>query len=203
MTTKIDLEREHPELYRGGAKPARIHVGPGWFLRLDGQGDPDGPAFQAAVEALYTLAFGLKSLHKGRGADFKVAKLEGLWTGADGGEFLPDRPDTWAWILQIRVPDAVGRDDLDRARIAAVQKGRGGAPVERVALQRVEEGPCVQILHVGPYDAEGPTLERLEAFAAAEGLTLVGPHHEVYLADPRRTAPERLRTLLRYPVAGA
>jgi hypothetical protein len=134
------------------------------------------------------------------GQDYKVCQLEGLWW-ADGSsaDFTAVPRDQWRWKLLIRVPDFIGQADLDQAKAALRDKGKPPA-FESVRLETIEEGPCVQMLHVGPYAEEPATLALMRQFAAAGGLEFRGPHHEIYLSDPRRVPPERLRTILRMPV---
>jgi hypothetical protein len=175
------------------------------FLMVDGRGDPGASeAFEAAVQALYsaayTLKFSLKKTDPER--DFKVAPLEGLWWGDDPTPTLADLQrdrESWNWTLMIAVPDAVTADEVTTAlEAAARKKDLPAAPLLR--LERFEEGLAAQIMHVGPYSEEAPTIEKLHEWVAAEGYELRGRHHEIYLGDPRRTAPERLKTVVRHPV---
>ena len=175
---------------------------------VDGRGDPNtSEAYHQALEALYgvayTLKFSLKKADPER--DFKVAPLEGLWWADDAAptmaELQRDR-DGWNWTMMIAVPDAVTAEEVAAAAEAAARKRElPAAPLLR--LERFEEGLAAQIMHVGPYAEEAPTIERLHEWAAAQGYELRGRHHEIYLGDPRRTAPERLKTVLRHPVREA
>lgn len=182
--------------------PVLVDVPPYGFLMVDGVGDPEGPSFQQAVAVLYSLTYpvviGLK--RSGR-TDVKVWPLEALWRADDVAVFAPDTIDrnAWQWTAMLRMPDGVPAELLDAARVRAAQKV-GADAVGRVHLQRFDEGRCAQVMHVGPFADEGITIAALHAFIGAQGLTLRGQHHEIYLSDPRRCAPAKMRTVLRQPV---
>lgn len=205
----LDIVKLYKPLYAPSAKhPAIVEVPELAFLMVDGRGDPgNSEAFEAAMQALfsaaYTLKFSLKKTDPER--DFKVAPVEGLWWGDDPTPTLADLQrdrDSWNWTLMIAMPDAVTADDVATAlEAAARKKDLPAAPLLR--LERFEEGLAAQIMHVGPYSEEAPTIERLHEWVAAEGYELRGRHHEIYMGDPRRTAPERLKTVLRHPVQPA
>jgi hypothetical protein len=202
----LDIVRLHRPLYAPSPRhPAIVEVPEIAFLMVDGRGDPGASqpfedAMQALYSAAYTLKFSLKKTDPER--DFKVAPLEGLWWTDAAQPALEDLQrdrDAWSWTLMIAVPDTVTAGEADAALAAAARK-KDLPAAPRLRLERFEEGLAVQIMHVGPYSEEAPTIERLHAFAAAEGYALRGRHHEIYLGDPRRTAPERLKTVLRHPV---
>jgi len=205
----LDLVKLHKPLYQPSAKhPAIVEVPDLAFLMVDGRGDPEtAEPYQQALEALYSLAYTLKFTLKKDDPerDFKVAPLEGLWWADEVAPTMADLQrdrDAWNWTMMIAVPDAVTPVEVAAAREAAARKrDLPAAPLLR--LERLEEGLAAQIMHVGPYSEEAATIERLHAFAAAEGYELRGRHHEIYLGDPRRTAPERLKTVLRHPVTPA
>jgi hypothetical protein len=205
----LDIVKLHKPLYAPSAKHAAIVEVPGLaFLMVDGRGDPEtAEAYHQALEALYSVAYTLKfSLKKtDPERDFTVAPLEGLWWADDAApsmaELMRDR-DNWNWTLMIAVPDAVAANEVAAAlETAARKKDLPAAPVLR--LERLEEGLAAQIMHVGPYSQEAPTIQRLHEWVAGQGYELRGRHHEIYLGDPRRTAPERLKTVLRNPVRPA
>jgi hypothetical protein len=202
--TKIDFRREAKELYAPPRAPVLVDVPRFQFLMVDGAGRPgQSPEFEAAVGLLYTASYMLKfSLKRTIGLDWVVAPLEGLWPSEDTGGFDPDREGDWRWTLMIRQPDEVGAAQLEQVRAQAARKC---APdlLGRLRLEPFMEGRCAQVMHVGPYASERPTIEALHAFIAAEGLVPCGRHHEIYLSDPQRTAPERLRTVLRQAVRPA
>jgi hypothetical protein len=198
MAAKVDIVRDHQGEYATPRDPRLITVSRARYLAVTGSGAPTGDAFQEAIGALYGAAYTIKMARKRAGRDFKVAPLEGLWW-VKTGPMPPDRPEGWSWTLLIRVPDFVAAKDLRDAVKVLVKRGKG-ATVRRVKLQTVSEGRCVQVLHVGPYDAEAPTIARMKSFAGEQGLAFRGKHHEIYFSDPRRVPASRLRTILRQPV---
>ncbi|GEJ56317.1 GyrI-like domain-containing protein [Anaeromyxobacter diazotrophicus] len=203
MARTIDLRRERREEYAPARKPHVVRVMRGRYLAVDGQGAPEGDGFRRAVHALYAMAHVLQAAARAAGRGFKLMPLEAQWWGeAPGGDFTREPRETWRYKVMMRVPDHVGDRQLAAARAALEASGRGEG-VEAVELERFAEGRCIQALHVGPYAREGETVARMAAEAAALGLGFAGAHHEVYLSDPRRTPPERLRTLLRHPVRRA
>ncbi len=175
------------------------------YLMIDGHGDPNGPAFAEAVQALYPVAYKLKFASKKElGRDYAVMPLEGLWWSDSMDAFTAARDKTrWDWTLMIMVPDWTSPERV-AAAVAAAGAKDAPARLGDVRLERLSEGRCVQTLHVGTFDDEAPVLERMHGeFIPAQGLRLRGRHHEVYLSDFRRTAPDKRRTLLRQPVAPA
>jgi len=191
-------------LYRATTKPQLVQVPALRFLCLDGHGDPNtSQAYAAAVQALYSVSYAAKfAVKKAGGPEFKVSPLEGLWWAADMSTFLTGDKSEWDWTMMIRQPDAVTHALV--ARLADEVAANKSMPVAKeLRLISFEEGAAAQVLHVGPYDTEGPTIARLHEFIQAHGFTLDGRHHEIYLGDPRRSAPERLRTIIRQPYAAA
>lgn len=168
------------------------------YLAVDGSGDPNtSPAYVAAIEALYPLAYALKfGAREALGRDHVVPPLEGLWWAGDLDSFTSRRDkDAWSWTMMIAIPAWIPDELVDVARVKTA--GRSDC----VEVRALTEGTCVQTLHVGPFDEEGPVIERLHEYALDAGYRLSGHHHEIYLSDPRRTAPERLRTIIRQPLA--
>lgn len=199
---KTDLKKELKPLYTASAKEAAMVVVPPLkFLMLNGYGDPDtNPDFQAGIEALYTASYTLKfMLKKEPGLDYVVPPLEGLWWMLMAG-FDPDRRDDWRWTLMIAQPEEATRDRLEQA-VAAAKKKKTLPALDLLRLERYDEGQAAQILHVGPYRDEALTIERLHNFIKEKGYHFCGKHHEIYLSDPRRTAPEKLKTIIRQPVS--
>jgi hypothetical protein len=199
---KTDLRREIASYSARAGRLDVVQVPPLLHLAVDGRGDPNSsPAYADAVAALYPLAYGIKAQGKKSDRDHVVMPLEALWWSADMAAFTSARDKArWEWTLLIMVPDWVTEEHLRAARTAAGRRNPAAA-LDRVRLERLDEGLCVQTLHVGPYDAEGPVLEELhDRFIPGHGLRMTGRHHEIYLSDPRRTAPPRLRTILRQPV---
>lgn len=191
--------------YRAPQHDFRIlDVAPQQFLMVDGSGDPNtSPAYSAALEALYPVAYKLKfASARALGRDYVVPPLEGLWWADDMAWFTSRRDKTrWSWTMMLMLPDWLGVDDFDAAR-AIVGAKKPPARLDDVRLGSLAEATCVQTLHVGSFDDEAPVLEEMhERFIPGHDLAMSGRHHEVYFSDPRRVAPEKLRTLLRQPVA--
>lgn len=197
--SKLDLYATHRSEYVTPKIPALVMVGPAKYLSIVGTGAPAGDQFQAAIGALYGVAFTLKMTEKFAGHDYKVCHLEGLWWTGSGGEFKPQVPEDCHWRLLIRVPEFITQPQVDAAIHSVMAKGKASLAKD-VKLEELTEGRCVQMLHVGPYADEKPDLESMRKFAEAQGVHLRGPHHEIYLSDPRRVPKQRLRTILRYPV---
>lgn len=201
---KTDIKRDRRDLYAPRAgRFTLVEVPELPFIMIDGEGDPNtSRSYEEAVAALYAVAYTLKfTSRRELGRDFVVAPLEGLWSADDPAVFVARVKSEWRWTMMIAQPGWVTEAMVAEAvGQAAARKGLPAA--ERVRFERYAEGLSAQTLHVGPYDDEGPVLERLHReFMPAHGLTFNGPHHEIYLSDPRRTAPARLRTVLRQPVA--
>jgi hypothetical protein len=200
---KADVKKDLKHLYQPSAKEFSVVDVPEMsFLMIDGHGDPNtSQEYQEAVEALYTVAYQLKFMVKGRDPelDYVVPPLEGLWWAEDMAQFATVAKDEWLWTAMIYQPDHVTKDLLGEAA-QQVKEKKDPAALPLLRLQRYHEGLSVQILYFGPYADEGPTIERLHAFAKEQGYQLRGKHHEIYISDPRRTAPEKLRTVIRQPV---
>ena len=196
---KLDLYKTHKDEYATPKQPVLLPTQPARYLAISGQGAPGGDSFTARIGALYAIAFTVKMTRKFAGLqDYAVGKLEGQWFFDDEPAKVPK--DQWRWKLLIRTPDFVTKADLDRAAVTLLKRGKA-AEIKEVKLERLDEGRCVQMLHVGPYEREHETIAKMKSFAEQKGLQLVGPHHEIYLSDPRRVPPGRLRTILRQPVA--
>ena len=200
---RIDLKKDHRELYQPGSADFVEVVVPPWrYLAVDGHGDPNtSTAYADAVAALYTVGYAVRAALRERTGDLLVVgPLEGLWSSGDRSSFVEGRKDDWDWTMLIPLPGQVEQSDVVAALDAAGRR-KPRLPVEAVRLDELHEGRCLQILHLGSYDDEGPTLARLhDAVMPSLGVTFNGPHHEIYLGEPRRAAPERLRTVLRQPV---
>ena len=198
---KLDFKTRDRAFYTG--KPGRwdrLTLPEMTFLTIEGQGDPDGPSYAAALSALYPLAYTIKFDRKARGADFTVPPLEALWWADDPVAFTTGDRAAWRWQAMIRMPDDVTESALAAARAAVRAKGKSG-PFDAVTRVLLTEGDCLQALHLGPYSAEAPVLARLhDEIMPGAGLDFAGPHHEIYLSDPRKTPAEKLRTILRQPV---
>jgi hypothetical protein len=200
----IDLKKTLKPFYSASAaKPAIIDVPAMNVLMVDGTGDPNSTAFQEAVGSLYSVAYTLKfAFKKDKGVDYPVMALEGLWCADDPAVFMSGERDEWRWTLLIVLPGVVGKKDVATA-VAAVKEKAKFPRFPEIRFETFAEGRVAQVMHVGPYAAEGPTVERLHRFVEEQGYRLRGRHHEIYLGDPRRSAPEKLRTIIRHPVEKA
>ena len=198
---KIDLYKQHKDQYKAPKKPVLLTAEEAMYLAIDGRGGPGGDEFTDKIGALYGAAYTIKMTRKFSGQqDYVVCKLEALWwLDDDKHDFESTARDNWNWKLMIRTPGIVKQAELEKAVSVLIEKGKSPS-VREVRLEDISEGPCVQMLHVGPYDKEGETLDIMKAFAEGQGLEFHGRHHEIYLSDPRRVRPERLKTILRHPV---
>ncbi|GLY86677.1 GyrI-like domain-containing protein [Actinoallomurus iriomotensis] len=204
--TRYDVKRELKQCYAPkNTDWALVDVPAQQFIAVDGRGDPNtSPDYARAVEALYTVAYTIKFTSKRTlDRDFVVGPLEGLWWSDRPEVFITRDKGAWQWRMLISQPDWITEDLIDECRQAALAKKKL-ATIADVRRETLEEGTSAQLLHVGPYDDEGPALARLHhEYLAANDLTMSGHHHEIYLGDPRRTEPARLRTVLRQPVRRA
>lgn len=199
---KLDLKQPLKHLYQPSTKQFTVVEVPSFnFLMIDGAGDPNTAVeYKQAVEALYSLAYTLKfAVKKEQQIDYGVMSLEGLWWSPDMATFSVDNKDGWLWTMMIMQPDFITAGQVEAARAAAARKKPLPA-LPQVRFERFQEGLAAQIMHVGPYSAEGPTIARMHAFIEKNGWTLTGKHHEIYLGDPNRTASDKLKTVLRQPV---
>lgn len=199
---KVDLKKELASYSAPRGSFAVVTVPPLRYLMINGRGDPNtSPTYATALQALYPVAYKLKFLSKAElGRDYTVMPLEGLWWADDMDAFTTTRDASrWQWTLLNLVPDWITAEHVERAKAAATRSVT--APVDTVRLELLDEGLSVQTLHLGPYDDETAVLDELHhRFIPDNGMRLSGRHHEIYLSDARRTAPERLRTILRQPV---
>lgn len=201
--SKIDFKKELKTLYRPSKKEFElIEVPEMQFLMIDGKGDPNTSAeYTEAIQMLYPLAYRIKFISKKElDRDYVVPPLEGLWWVADMRQFSVDKKSEWLWTMMIMQPDWIEAATFERARVEVAQK-KGLPGVERIRLEKYHEGLSVQIMYLGSYADEAPTLKRMhDEFIPSQGLQMAGKHHEIYLSDPRKVAPERLKTILRQPV---
>ncbi len=200
---KVDLKRTLKNLYGSSTKAASFVDVPAMsFLMVDGKGDPNtAQEYRNAIEALYSVAYTLKFMVKQgpTAVDYGVMPLEGLWWSDDMDDFLAGRKDNWQWTAMIMQPEYVTEELFEEAVQRAAKKKELPA-LSKVRLEQFAEGRAAQIMHIGPYSAERPAIEKLHAFILENGCELFGKHHEVYLGDFRKAAPDKLQTIIRQPV---
>ena len=198
----IDLRKQFKFLYSPSAKEVQVVDVPKFnMIMVDGKGDPNSASFHDAIQTMYTVSFTVKfDLKKSKRLDYPVMPLEGLWWIPGSAEFDTEKRKDWRWTLMIMQPDFVGPEEVKAAAEAAKRKGKR---LEKFRLEDFHEGLSAQILHVGPYSAELPTIRRLRDFATENGYEQNGKHHEIYMGDPRRAAPSKLKTILRQPIRKA
>ena len=200
--TKIDFKKTLKHLYAPKKKFEIVDVPEMQFVMVDGHGDPNtAQEYQDAVEALYSVAYKMKFISKKTlEKDYIVPPLEGLWWAEDMATFSNREKSEWDWTMMIMTPEWISVEIFDEA-IKQVRKAKDPASLDQVRLERYHEGLSVQIMHIGSYDDEGPVLAQMHSdFIPNNGFVENGKHHEIYLSDPRRVAPEKLKTVLRQPV---
>ena len=201
---KIYLKKDLKHLYNPPMKePVFVGVPVFSYLMVDGHGPPDGPDAVAAIEALYPVAYTLKfTVKKDQALDYGVMPLEGLWWSDDMSDFKESRRDRWHWTYMIMQPDFITPAMVEKA-IGEVRRKKKPAAIDKVKFESLVEGKAAQIMHIGPYSAEGPNIMRLHSFITDAGYSFDGmtqKHHEIYLSDPRKSAPEKMKTIIRQPV---
>jgi hypothetical protein len=198
---KIDLYKLHRDQYVALEKPQLVETKPAKYLSVTGRGAPGSQEFSSKIGALYGMAYTIKMTRKFSGMqDYAVCKLEcQYWIDGDNIDFASTPQEQWNWKFLMRTPDFIEEDDLENAVKKLLAKGKE-PEVKQVRLESLSEGLCVQALHVGSYDRERETIEKMMAFADGQGFEFHGTHHEIYLSDPRRVPLEKLKTILRIPV---
>lgn len=199
---KIDFKKEMKHLYKASAKEAvQVDVPTANFLMVDGEGDPNtSKAYSDAIEVLYAVSYTVKfMIKKGTLAiDFGVMPLEGLWWTDDMSSFTTADKSNWKWTMMIAQPHFVTREIIELA-IADVKKKKNPTAISRIRQESFSEGKCAQIMHIGPFTEEGPTVEKVHQFIDSRSQR-VGKHHEVYLSDIRKAAPSKWKTIIRQPM---
>ncbi|HEX2246838.1 MAG TPA: GyrI-like domain-containing protein [Arthrobacter sp.] len=203
-TVKIDFKKQIDSYTAPRGRFSIVTVPVMQFLMIDGRGDPNtSQAYDDALKTIYPVAYKLKFFSKTQlGRDYSVMPLEGLWWAEDMDSFKSARDKSqWEWTLMIMVPDWITHEHFETARETVASKGNAPS-LDAVRLEQFDEGLSVQILHVGSYDDEAPVLDEMHnRFIVEGGFQMTGKHHEIYLSDPRRTVPDKLKTILRQPVA--
>jgi hypothetical protein len=197
---KLDQKKALKELYAPKREPTVVEVPALGSFAIDGAGDPNrGTRFQDCCEALYAASYSLKfALKKERGLDWAVMPPEGEWWCDDIGRFSLDRRDEWKWTIHIVQPDFVGKKEFELAVSLALEK-KGLAALGELRFERSKACRAVTLMHVGPYSEEPGNIERIHSFIEGHGWKFSGRHREIYLSDPRKTAPEKMKTVLRQP----
>lgn len=201
---KIDFKKIFKAYYSPKpGKPEIVTLPRVQFVMVDGKGDPNtAKEFQDAIGALYTTVYSLKFGRKkaGKEPDFTIGALEGLWWTKSGEIFKKGQAKEWLWTLMIWLPDFITAGDVAK-QVEEAKAKKPNPALASVRLEVFEEGQAVQIMHIGPYADEQPNIELMDRYAAEKGYTQSGKHHEIYLGDPRRSAPEKLKTIIRHPIA--
>jgi len=199
---KIDYKKELKEFYRASAKKVvEINVPEMNFLMVDGIGEPGAPSHAEAIEALFTVSYTLKFMIKKSniGIDYGVLPLEGLWWADDMSDFVNGNKSNWIWTMMIMQPELV-TTELVNAAIEQVRKKKNPAAIDKLRFESFAEGKAAQTMHIGPFSEEGPTVTKVHSFIKENGKELTGKHHEIYLSDIRRAAPENWKTIIRQPM---
>lgn len=199
MTTKLDLTKEYKQYYTAKNTPTLVEFGKILYLTIEGKGEPAGEFFTKVIESLYPLAYGVKNICKKQGKDFGIPKLEGLWWVKSNKPFLEVPRKEWYWKLLIRMPDFVTSEIVKNAK-EEVFKKKGLALIKEIKFENINEGKCVQIMHTGSYSTEPETIAKIKGFIKENNYTENGLHHEIYISDPRKTIPAKMKTILRQPM---
>lgn len=201
---KIDYKKQLKHLYKPSPKKIEIVDVPQMkFLMIDGEGDPNNAkAFSDAIEALYPVAYTLKFMIKkgDMGIDYGVMPLEALWWSDDMSSFATGNKDAWKWTTMIMQPDFISESMVEKA-IKSVQDKKNPASLPLIRFEQFQEGKSAQTMHIGPFSEEGPTIERVHLFIEENKSQRVGKHHEIYLSNIRRSAPENWKTIIRQPMS--
>lgn len=199
MVSKLDLIKEYKQYYTAKNTLIVLEFGKISYLTIEGKGEPAGNAFTKAIEALYPLAYEIKAIYKKQEKDFRIPKLEGLWWTKSNKPFLEVPRSEWYWKLLIRMPNFVTSETFKNAR-EEVFKKKGLSLIKEIKFENMNEGRCVQIIHTGPYATEQKTIEQMIDFIKKNNYSIEGLHHEIYLSDPRKTIPAKMKTILRLPI---
>ena len=199
----IDFKKELKHLYRPSVKTVEtVDIPKMNFFMVDGDGGPNHPTFQNAIEVLFPLSYTLKFMIKKSdiGIDYGVLPLEGLWWADDMSSFIKDKKDDWKWTLMIMQPELITNEMVVEA-VNQVRVKKNPTSLPLVRFESINEGKVAQIMHIGPFSEEGPTVQKLHSFIKDSGKKIIGKHHEVYLSDIRRAAPEKWKTIIRQPMS--
>lgn len=198
---KIDYKKAFKNLYGATSKEVQfVDVPVLNYLMVQGKGEPGGQPYIEAIQALYPLAYTIKfSSKKNLNLDYVVPPLEGLWWADDMADFIDGHRERWQWAMMIMQPTHVTKEMVDEA-IVQVRTKNSPVALEKVEFLPLNEGKCAQILHIGPFSEEGPTIQKVHNAIESEGYSLAGKHHEIYLSDMRKISPDKYRTIIRQPL---
>ena len=196
---KIDLIREYPEYYKAKTTPEFVELSPMNCLAISGVSAPEDEKFTKSIEAIYPVAYTVKKYCKGDTRDFSVPKMEAFWWVDSGKPFEETPREEWYWQIMIRMPEYVTHDHVDQA-VEEVIKKKGSSLANEVTLKQIDEGKSVQAMHIGSYDTEAHTISKILGYMEQQNLRMNGYHHEIYISDPRKTAQDKLKTIIRYAV---
>jgi hypothetical protein len=201
LSTKVDLKKELKQLYNPSAKEvSTVNVPEMNFLMVNGEGAPSSPQYMQSIEALFTVSYTLKFMvKKAKSIDYAVMPLEGLWWMDNMAEFSTERKDEWKWTSMIMQPKYVEKADV-KAAIEQARKKKDLPAIDKVKFEPFKEGLAAQIFYVGPYSKEGPTIAKIHEYIRKSGHELSGKHHEIYLNNAAKVAPEKLKTVIRQPM---
>lgn len=199
IISKLNLTETYPEYYKVKTNPQLVELEPYQYITVQGNSAPNTPVFLAAIDDLYKLVYGIKFFHKNEGMDFVVPKMEAFWWVEGDLPFDETPQEEWYWKIMFRMPDFVGEGEFKLVADQLVKEGKL-AHDHQLKFESIHEGKSVQVLHIGSYYDERGTLEKMFAFMKENGLEVNGQHHEIYISDPRKTAEEKLKTILRYAV---
>jgi len=199
--SRLDLRKSLHDYYSPPSGEVELVTLPEMkYIMADGRGDPQDESFQRAMGVLFSLAYALRFRSKKLlRRDYSVMTPEALWW-VRGGGFDSSRRDEWLWTLMVVVPDSISCKMFDEARLEVREK-KNPPGIGRARFETLDEGLCIQTMHVGPYSTVAESISRLEAFARTHGYRMIGKHHEIYLGDPIRAKPSKLRTIIRRPLA--
>lgn len=198
---KIDFKKEYKELYKPSARDfTYVDIPDFQFLMIDGSGDPNVVVeYQQAIETLYSVAYKIKFVSKKSDKDYVVPPLEGLWWAEDMEQFSIDRKDEWLWTMMIMQPEWI-TEPMFQDGLSQVTKSKNLPGVSKLRMESYSEGKAIQILYTGPFANEGPVIAAMHRRLHEDGFVKKAKHHEIYLSDPRKTAPDKLKTVIRQPV---
>ena len=206
IVEKLDLQKEDAYYYKAKKSPELKDLDTYYYLTVSGKSSPESPEFLRAIEQIYAVAYSVKFTCKAEDNDFVVPKMEAYWW-IDGGyeiqyRFAQTPREEWNWKIVIRMPDFVEQEHFQKA-CEKVRLKNPSLVIDKVLYERINDGRVVQCLHLGSYEEEEPTILSMMQYVIENGLRVNGYHHEIYLSDPRRTKPEKLKTILRYAVTKA